>query len=339
VAIGALLKTTQAKADLALGLQRQNDELRARLAGLRAGPVPESGERGGEAQPAPSIPRLWLIVAACALIAFGAWALIQKNRPTPTKSAAAKTPQTQTVPDPGPPPSPGASLTAPARVQAEGQAQPPQDPPSKSDAALLQEPSPIGPATGDPGFQSLPESFKTLVKQAEADFRARDFTGAEKLYRQVVEANPENHFVLANLGATLLELGKVDEAEFVIRKSLKGAPDDSFALTTLGVALTKRSRFEQAAEVLQRAIRLDPLNFAAHNYLGVVYCERGDYSNAQQELKRSIKLQPAYPDAHLNLAVLYATAKPPLKELARQYYAKAIELGATANPAVEELVR
>ena len=58
---------------------------------------------------------------------------------------------------------------------------------------------------------------------------------------------------------------------------------------------------------------------------------------AETALRKAIQLEPAYGSAHHNLAVIHATQKPPLTELARWHYQKAINAGHPRNAELEKL--
>jgi hypothetical protein len=51
-----------------------------------------------------------------------------------------------------------------------------------------------------------------------------------------------------------------------------------------------------------------------------------------------VELDQRYADANFNLAVLYLRRTPPLIELARRHYQRAIDLGAPRDPAIEKLI-
>ena len=66
---------------------------------------------------------------------------------------------------------------------------------------------------------------------------------------------------------------------------------------------------------------------------------RKGWSDAsEQELRRAVELDPGYADANFNLAVLYLRRTPPLYELARRHYQRALDLGAARDPVIEKLI-
>jgi Tfp pilus assembly protein PilF len=54
-------------------------------------------------------------------------------------------------------------------------------------------------------------------------------------------------------------------------------------------------------------------------------------------LRKAIQIEPGYGSAHNNLAVIYASQEPPLVELARWHYQKALASGHPQNPELEKM--
>jgi len=89
---------------------------------------------------------------------------------------------------------------------------------------------------------------------------------------------------------------------------------------------------------LSRAAKLDPENPQVWNYLGVTLSHKGLQTQAETALRKAIQLAPNYAAAHNNLAVIYLGEKPPLAELARWHYQRALELGQPRNPDLEKML-
>jgi Tfp pilus assembly protein PilF len=88
---------------------------------------------------------------------------------------------------------------------------------------------------------------------------------------------------------------------------------------------------------LSRAAQLDPQNAETQNYLGITLSHKGLRGPAETALRKAIQLDPGYGSAHNNLAVVYITQKPPLTELARWHYQKALAAGHPKNAELEKL--
>ena len=59
-------------------------------------------------------------------------------------------------------------------------------------------------------------------------------------------------------GLSLLEQGRVSEAEGRFRKALEFDPEDAEALNDLGMILRRRGETSKAVELLQRAVKVRP---------------------------------------------------------------------------------
>jgi Tfp pilus assembly protein PilF len=87
---------------------------------------------------------------------------------------------------------------------------------------------------------------------------------------------------------------------------------------------------------LGRAAKLDPQNPEIENYLGVTLSRKGLRTQAETALRKAILLDPNYAAAHNNLAVIYLDEQPPLVQLARWHYQKALDAGQPHNPELEK---
>ncbi len=189
------------------------------------------------------------------------------------------------------------------------------------------------------GPESLPESSRALVDQAQNDFEAGRFGDAEKIYQEIVDASPNNYFALSNLGVTQIQSRKLSAAEVALKKAIEINPTDAFAATNLGVVYCKQGKFDEAMKSLQEALAADDKDHIAQNYIGICYGEKGMKSEAEAAFLRSIELRPDYPDAHFNLAVLYATSQPPSLEKARQHYDLAVKNGSEPDASLEQMLQ
>ena len=190
--------------------------------------------------------------------------------------------------------------------------------------------------TSRPG---VPEELVPIAKEAKENFDAGKFRASEKLYDQILTKSPNNLYALSNLGAVYYRTGRLKAAELTLKKAVTLAPKDEFARRTLGIVYYRQSKFDDAVTELTKALAINPKSFIAHNYLGITASEKGWTEAAEKEMLEALAANPDYVDAHYNLAVIYATNKPPSKELAKRHYAKAVELGAEANPSLEQLLR
>jgi tetratricopeptide (TPR) repeat protein len=186
--------------------------------------------------------------------------------------------------------------------------------------------------------KELPPGSAALVVQAQRDFAAHDMDKAEAKYLQVLRQDEKNGAILANLAAIQLEMNRLDEAEKHIKQALVADPDDAYSLSILGYLKFRQEKYDEALDALSRAAKLDPQNAQIQNYLGITLGQKGMRGPAETALRKAIQLEPNHASAHHNLAVIYLTQKPPLVELAKWHYQKALANGHPHNSDLEKLL-
>lgn len=184
----------------------------------------------------------------------------------------------------------------------------------------------------------IAEDLKPKVEEAKGLYSKQDYSGAAKLYRDIAAKAPGSHFVQTNLGIVELQLGQMPEAENALNKAVDLKPDDPVAYAYLGIVRDRQGKTDDAMKFLQKSLEIDSASHVAHNYLGICFGKKGNRDQAEKEIKEAISLKPDYAAAHFNLAILYATSKPPAMDLAKEYYSKAIELGAAPDASLEKLI-
>lgn len=183
----------------------------------------------------------------------------------------------------------------------------------------------------------LPRGTASLVAEAQRDYAAKRLDKAEEKYLEVLRHDEKNTFTLANLAAIQLERNRLDEADKNIQKALALDPNDAYSLSILGYLRFRQEKYDEALDALSRAAKLNPQSAEIQNYLGVTLSRKGQRGPAENALRKAIQLDPGYGAAHNNLAVIYATQKPPLIELARWHYQRALGAGQPRNPDLEKL--
>jgi protein O-GlcNAc transferase len=97
--------------------------------------------------------------------------------------------------------------------------------------------------------------------------------------------------------------GRRDEAERIYREILAADPDHRDALHLLGVIAYEAGRYGEALERIRLAIAADGSHATFHNSLGAVYQALGDLPRAVAAYQTSIMLDLDHADAHGNLGL------------------------------------
>ena len=152
-----------------------------------------------------------------------------------------------------------------------------------------------------------------------------DLRGAERAFRKVTEAAPDNPDGWVNLGRVAVREGNVDAAGTVLGRALEIEPDlarahffyakllkslgdydealdslrivteqyprDRVALNETGRILFLQKRYAEAAEMFEQTLAIDPENLQAHYNLGLCYKMLGDDQQAKEHEKRYLRFK------------------------------------------------
>ena len=185
--------------------------------------------------------------------------------------------------------------------------------------------------------RSISAASAALIAEAQRNFAAKDYAKAEQNYLDVLRQDEGNPTALANLATIQMEAGQLDAAEKSIQQALTAEPNDGYNLATLGKVKYQQEKYDEALDALSRAAKVVPQNAEIQNYLGVTLSQKGLRGPAETALRKAIQIDSKYGSAHNNLAVIYATQTPPLIELARWHYQKALAAGHPKNEDLEQL--
>jgi cytochrome c-type biogenesis protein CcmH/NrfG len=191
---------------------------------------------------------------------------------------------------------------------------------------------------GQKSVRELPPGTVALVAEAQRYYANRQLDKAEETYLQVLQQDKQNVPTLANLAAIELDLDHFETAEINIKQAVALAPDDPYSLFVLGRLKFRQKKFDEAIDAFSRAAKQDPQDAQVQNFLGLALSEKGLRGPAEAALRKAIQLDPGYANAHNNLAVIYLTQQPPLIELARWHYQKALAAGQPRNAELEKIL-
>lgn len=168
-----------------------------------------------------------------------------------------------------------------------------------------------GKAPVDQHVEDRKLGVRELLDKAVEAHRGGQFADAERLYRLVLEKDPDDPNALTNIGTLCFQRGQMDEGIAHLERSLAVKPAQPHALSNLANALTMMQRFEAAKEVCLKAIVLQPDNAEAHNNLGNIRRELGDNDGALEAYEQAFALNPTLVAALGNAATLLRAIKRP----------------------------
>ena len=143
------------------------------------------------------------------------------------------------------------------------------------------------------------------LEQAIQLHQGDDLSKAEDIYREVLEANPDNSTALYLLGTIAFQSGFNDKALVLIGKALKITPHYPEALNNMGNVFLEMGRLGDALLCFQEAVTQKPDYALAYNQVGSTLRGLGRLDEAVASYERAIALNPKDAEAHFNLGRLY----------------------------------
>ena len=131
-----------------------------------------------------------------------------------------------------------------------------------------------------------------------------EFAEAEKIYRELLDENPENPDALHLLGMLANDTGQPEAARGLIGRAIHLRPEISYYHSNLGNVFQRLERFEDAEKCYREALRLDPALPEAHNNLGNALSALNRFPEAIGSFLEAVKRKPDYHQAFGNLACL-----------------------------------
>jgi protein O-GlcNAc transferase len=125
---------------------------------------------------------------------------------------------------------------------------------------------------------------------------------AERLYRQMLQADPRHADALHFLGVLAHQAGRHDVAVDLIEKAIGENSRVPAFHNNLGNALKALGKPEEAVASYARALSQQPDNVAAHYNLGVALHSLGKLDEAVASYGRALVRKPDHAEAHGNLA-------------------------------------
>ena len=137
-----------------------------------------------------------------------------------------------------------------------------------------------------------------------------DLINAEKIFRRILEIEPENDRAHEKRGDCLHDLGRYNEAESEFKEAIMIKTDDVEYRCYLANLLVElgSGRYKDAKKEFEEALRLKPDDYLTHNDFGVLLHDWKKYDEAEKEFKEALRLNPEKAKEagiHINLGALF----------------------------------
>ena len=182
---------------------------------------------------------------------------------------------------------------------------------------------------------ATPQSFSSnlnpqhALQTAMAQHQAGNLQQAESLYKQVLQAAPNQADALHLLGLVAKQKGDLKTAVQLMRKALNFNPNYVEAYVNLGASLQEQGNLNEAADCYRKALALRPNYAEVHSNLGVVLKAQDNLHESAQSFIRALELNPNSAETFADLT--FANLDALLKEMSEPaealiYYRKVLAI-------------
>jgi tetratricopeptide (TPR) repeat protein len=156
----------------------------------------------------------------------------------------------------------------------------------------------LDPSEAEAHFQ-LAQVLRALGQTDEAQIQL-------KVYQQRMQELTKRTLAISKAGqaAQSMKAGDADAAAALYREAIEAQPDDAILQYNLGLALERTGDAAAERTALEAAVRLKPGFAEAENQLGYVSARAGDLSAAETHFRNALVAAPSYAEAANNLGTM-----------------------------------
>lgn len=148
-----------------------------------------------------------------------------------------------------------------------------------------------------------------LLRQAMQYHEAGQLVQAEKLYRQILQTQPQHSDALHLLGVIAQQVGKLEVSLTIIAQAINANPFMGVYYNTYGEGLRRLGRLQEAIGFYQQAISRQPTLAEPWSNMGLALEDLGQRDQAEAAYRKAIELNPNLADAYNNLGTNLAAQK------------------------------
>ena len=118
---------------------------------------------------------------------------------------------------------------------------------------------------------------------------------AEKLYRRILEMDPENANAANNLACLFLKEDEgLEEAFKLINQAIRVKPRNSIILDNMGLVYYRKGLYEDAVSKFKKSVRFNPNNASTFYRLGLTYYQVQEIEMGKTYLKKALAISPHF---------------------------------------------
>jgi Flp pilus assembly protein TadD len=148
-----------------------------------------------------------------------------------------------------------------------------------------------------------PNNVDGLTLLGIVAYQAGNPTMAIQLIQRAIAIRPGETKCHLHLGIAFDSAGRIDDAIASFKRALELQPNHPQTLSNLGKALTKAGQLDAAVTVCRKAVAANPRLAESHLHLGIALAKQGHNDEAIPCFREVVRLRPQDAQAHSNLGL------------------------------------
>ena len=153
-------------------------------------------------------------------------------------------------------------------------------------------------------LQADPSHVAALCGLAALSLAADKPNDAERLLRHALQQSANSPLAWRGLGQVFMALGRLKEAEAAARRLIRTEPENPQSWITIGAVSTRLMRQEEALEAYEQAARLKPEEVRLRISIGHIHKTLGRRCESEAAYKAALAMDPGIAEAYWSLADL-----------------------------------
>ena len=162
-------------------------------------------------------------------------------------------------------------------------------------------------------------TYNFLFQQALQLHEAGRLNEAEQIYRQILQATPDNPDILNLLGLIAQSKGLDYEAISLFSKAIRQSQNHAPYYFNIAVSYENISKLHEAVEAYNKVLKLSPETKETYHKLGCLYKKLNNLPTAINYFDKALNLDNNYIEPQIEKALLSSTPQTELEKLNKLY--------------------
>ena len=150
-----------------------------------------------------------------------------------------------------------------------------------------------------------PDNLEYLSSLGSIYVKSNEDEKALPYYQKIIELFPHSVSAMNSVGAIFRRLKRYDESMEILKRALEENKDTATVNYTLGFTYREMKLYDEAIECFEKVVSENPNDVLAYNHLGSIYSAKEEYQVAIENFKHGLQIDQNHPILNYNIAHCY----------------------------------